>query len=108
MNPVNSLAVGYRLVPVARPEGPYRPGMKWADPDVGHAAELLRAVYESRELAAAIGAEAKRYVQEWHSPGAVAPVYRQRVSSLLSRVLPGGSTAQWQPRMSGRGMGVGT
>jgi len=96
MNPANSLAVGFRLVPVARPEGPYKPGMMWADPDVGHAAELLRTVYENREHAAEIGAEAKRYVERWHSAKAVAPVYRERVSSLLRRTAPGRSTALWR------------
>jgi glycosyltransferase involved in cell wall biosynthesis len=93
MNPVNSLPVGYRLVPVARPEGPYQPGMLWADPDVEHAADLLGRVYDDRDLAKRIGSEARRYVRERHSPEAVAPVYRERLSSLLRRTGVGGSAA---------------
>jgi glycosyltransferase involved in cell wall biosynthesis len=76
-------------VPVARPEGPYKPGMLWAEPDVEHAAELLRRVYEDRDLAERIGAEARRYVSERHSAEAVASVYRERLSNLLRRTTAG-------------------
>jgi len=99
MNPVNSLPVGYRLVPVARPEGPYRPGMLWADPDVEHASELLRGVYEDRDLASRIGAEARTYIAKHHTPDAVAPVYRERLSSLLQRTAAGGSAVVPRWRM---------
>jgi glycosyltransferase involved in cell wall biosynthesis len=83
MNPANSLPVGYRMVPVSRPEGPYTPGMMWADADVDHAAELLRTVYEDRELATRLGAAARAYVDEHHTPEAVARIVRQRLSHLL-------------------------
>jgi glycosyltransferase involved in cell wall biosynthesis len=32
-------------------EGPFQPGTVWADPDVEHAAALIRAVYEDRDAA---------------------------------------------------------
>lgn len=34
-----------------RGEGPFQPGTVWADPDVEHAAALIRAVYEDRDAA---------------------------------------------------------
>lgn len=38
--------VRYTLEPIARDAGPYPAGARWAEPDVAHAAEQLRSVYE--------------------------------------------------------------
>ncbi len=85
MNPANSLPVGYRLALVARDEGPYRQGRRWAEPDLDHAAELLRRLYEDREWGRRIGTAARETVATNHSPEAVAEPVRLRLASLLER-----------------------
>jgi glycosyltransferase involved in cell wall biosynthesis len=83
MNPSNSLPVGYQMVPIGRQHGPYRREWLWAEPDVDHAAEQLRRLYENPELRQRIGESARDHVTARLSPGAVAGVVRERVSSLL-------------------------
>jgi hypothetical protein len=50
MSKANSIPVGYRLVPVRTRHSHYQPevgrkGQEWAEPDVGQAAEALRAIH---------------------------------------------------------------
>jgi glycosyltransferase involved in cell wall biosynthesis len=45
MTDENSFLVGYRLTDVADDCGPYPPGARWAEPDLRHAAQLMRNVY---------------------------------------------------------------
>ena len=50
MSPANSVPVGYRLVPVRTRHSHYLPevgrnGQEWAEPDVGEAVEVLRAIH---------------------------------------------------------------
>jgi glycosyltransferase involved in cell wall biosynthesis len=45
MTEENSFLVGYRLTSVPEGCGPYLPGGRWAEPDVDHAAQLMRHVY---------------------------------------------------------------
>ena len=40
----NSFPVNYRLTAIERDYGPYRQGWPWADPDLEHAAALMRHV----------------------------------------------------------------
>jgi hypothetical protein len=47
----NSYLVKYQLTPVCETMGPYQKGNLWAEPEVEHAAELMRLVYEKREIA---------------------------------------------------------
>jgi glycosyltransferase involved in cell wall biosynthesis len=58
MTPTNSYLVDYRLVELDRDFGPYQRGSTWADPDLDHAAGLMRRVVTNREEAAARGARA--------------------------------------------------
>lgn len=52
MTPWNSFPVPYRLVEMPEDRARYRKGEVWADPDLGAAAEAMRAVYTDREGAA--------------------------------------------------------
>ena len=58
MTPTNSYLVDYRLVELDRDFGPYQRGSTWADPDLDHAAALMRRVVTDRGEAAARGARA--------------------------------------------------
>lgn len=83
MNPRNSLSVGYSLVPVRDPEGNYREtDQRWAEPDIGHAAELLRKAASDEDLRARLGANARRCMYERCGREAVGKVIRERLAGL--------------------------
>jgi len=64
MNVNNSLLVKYELKQLDRDYGPYEKGNVWAEPDIGHAAELMRWVYENRDEATKLGERASRDIRE--------------------------------------------
>jgi glycosyltransferase involved in cell wall biosynthesis len=55
MDETNSYPVRYREVEASVQDGPFVRGSLWAEPDVAHAAELMRRVYENRADAIARG-----------------------------------------------------
>ncbi len=64
------LVVRHRLIALESPQGPYPAGAVWAEPDVEHAAELMRALADAPDSAAPRLAAARRRVQELYSPEA--------------------------------------
>jgi glycosyltransferase involved in cell wall biosynthesis len=56
--------VDAREVEVEVPDGPFQRGSVWAEPDLDHAASLMRQVYENREAARELGARGAAYVRE--------------------------------------------
>jgi hypothetical protein len=75
----NSLPVRYRLVQLEKDEGPYRRGSFWAEPDIDHAAELMRWAFDHRDASAQLGAQAKQYITEVFSPEAVGRLVKARL-----------------------------
>lgn len=63
----NSLLVDCRLIPLRKGDYPYWQAQKWADPDIAHAARLMRALYDDRNFAKHIGAKAAASVRRSHS-----------------------------------------
>ena len=82
MNKDNSYPVRFKEVESNIQEGPFQRGSLWAEPDVKHAAELMRHVYECRDEAAAKGALGRDTVAQQLSPAAIG----DRVRQLLSEV----------------------
>jgi glycosyltransferase involved in cell wall biosynthesis len=60
---------------------PYPPDLIWGDPDLDHAAELLRRVYDHPAEARATGERAARYAREQLS----IDVYSRRLAAALTR-----------------------
>jgi glycosyltransferase involved in cell wall biosynthesis len=87
MNAGNSFPVKYRLVELERDFPPYVKGGFWADPDVDHAASLMRLVYEDRALAEVTGRRAMAEITERFSPAAVGELYRQRLTHIERHIL---------------------
>ena len=75
----NSFPVNYRLVELDRDHGPYRKGNVWAEPDMEHAAELMRFVYENRDRANEIARKARQDILRQLSPQAVGELVKQRL-----------------------------
>src|SRR5579864_1691184 len=70
----SAFLVDYRETTVAVPEGPYQRGSIWAEPDVRHAAALMRMVYDRPDLARDTGARARDQVRRKLSPAAIGSV----------------------------------
>ena len=89
MTPKNSYPVHYSYRYLAEDIGPYPRGSRWADPDIEHAASLLRHVYEHRAESAAVGAQAARDMRSHYSPAVIGTMIQQRmeiIDSAASRV----------------------
>lgn len=82
MTPSNSYLVGYRLTIIDGDYGPYRCGGEWADPDLDHAAELMRLVFADRAGAAAKGAQAAADMRRGFGNAAVG----RRIIARLERI----------------------
>ena len=67
--------VPYRLAEVQPEDYPYFiPGQHWAEPDIESAARAMRNLAGQRELLATMGARARRFMQERHSPAVVGKI----------------------------------
>jgi hypothetical protein len=64
---------------------PYPAGVEWADPDLDHAAELMRRVFEHRDEAAAVGERARAAILERHSVDRTAEFIRERLEEIPDR-----------------------
>jgi glycosyltransferase involved in cell wall biosynthesis/SAM-dependent methyltransferase len=85
MNTNNSLPVKYELVELDRDHGPYEKGSVWADPDIGHASELMRWVYQNRGSAKGIGERAAKDIREFMDPATASEEVRVRLQHIYSR-----------------------
>ena len=81
----NSLPVRYRLVEIEKDEGPYRRGSFWAEPDIDHAAELMRWAFDHKEATARLGAQAKEHITQVLSPEAIGKLVRARLE-VIARI----------------------
>jgi glycosyltransferase involved in cell wall biosynthesis len=67
MTEENSFLVDYRLVELQEDIEPYKKGNQWAEPDIDQAAQLMRLVYEDRDLAQRRAACAAADIRKNHS-----------------------------------------
>jgi glycosyltransferase involved in cell wall biosynthesis len=82
MNGGNSCPVDYELVTLDETHLYYEAGEQWAEPDVDHAAHLMRRVAEDREYRARLGAQARNTMRSRFSPEAAGLRYRRRLAFL--------------------------
>jgi len=82
MNHNNSFPVNYRLTEIKNDTGPYKKGGTWAQPDIDHAARLMRHVYRNPKEAKLAGEEASRHIQTSLSYEAVGKMIRNRLECL--------------------------
>ena len=82
--PSNSLLVKYRLVELDLDYGPYKKGSFWADPNLDHAAELMRYAYENRDASNAVGRRAREDVLQLFHPRVVGRHMHDRLQRVVS------------------------
>ncbi|HEU0301089.1 MAG TPA: methyltransferase domain-containing protein, partial [Longimicrobium sp.] len=88
LDPAAHGMVRWTPVPVRQPYHYYNPQMRWADPDVDHAAALLRETFDHRDGAAARAAAAGARIREQFSLEAVGAAARARLEEVLPRAAP--------------------
>jgi glycosyltransferase involved in cell wall biosynthesis len=83
MNANNSFAVKFKLVEVGQNDYlMVKKGAVWAEPDIEHAAELMRFVYENREYAAKIGKRASDDIRTLFSPAVTGREIQMRLATI--------------------------
>jgi glycosyltransferase involved in cell wall biosynthesis len=80
----NGCPVRAQLVTLDRNHGPYAKGQTWAEPDVDHAADYMRRLFEDRALCARLGTAARATIEERFSPARVGALYRRRLEALAA------------------------
>jgi glycosyltransferase involved in cell wall biosynthesis/2-polyprenyl-3-methyl-5-hydroxy-6-metoxy-1,4-benzoquinol methylase len=82
MTPENSYLVDYVTVSVPAGCEPYPTTARWAEPDLNHAAALMREVYERPQDARARAQRGRRDVLERHNQEASAKIILQRIEAI--------------------------
>ena len=75
----NSFPVRYQLVELKKDYGPYKSGSFWAEPDIEHAAKLMRYIYENQDKAKIIGKVASKEINHLYSCGAIGALIKRRL-----------------------------
>ncbi len=101
MTDENAYLVDYELVEIGEGAEPYPPAARWAEPNVEHAAELMREVFENQEQAARKGERAAATIRATHSPEAAGEVLEERLARLHQHRVVASSAASpgasWTP-----------
>jgi len=105
MTAENSFLVDYELVAVGDQSDPYPPDARWAQPDVEHAAALMRQVFETPELAKRRGLNARADMEATHSVGPAGASMVERLADVRDRVPERPGAGPFPDAMLG---GVGT
>lgn len=85
MTATNSYLVDYTLTRVGPKAEMYPADGTWAEPDLDHAASLMRQAWERPDEARAVGERARRDVTERLSPQAVGAIARSRLEHLVAQ-----------------------
>lgn len=99
MTAENSLLVEHTLVPIGPGADPYPADGEWAEPDVDHAAVLMRRLFDGPVPARQLGARAARDIRRTHSPAAAGELMARRLESVRAtgRARPRGRHAAARP-----------
>ena len=105
MTEENSWLVRHALVPIGPGADPYPPEGEWAEPDVEHAAHLMREVFDDPAAAALRGLRGKADLAATHSPAAAGATMVRRLGQLRLDFLRPGSEASGARALHGLGTG---
>ena len=89
----NGYLVDYRLRSIGPGNHPYPPEGEWAEPDVDHAARLMRQVFDYPEEAHERGRRAARDIRRTHSADAAGSILENRLRELGPRIAAAGALA---------------
>lgn len=84
----NSHLVDYELTAIGPGCDPYPPEGVWAQPDVGHAASLMRQVFDDQDAARALGARAAAAIRDTHSVAACGEILTRQLEAIRATGRP--------------------
>jgi len=87
MDEENSLLVRFRMTEITKDAGPYKKGQVWADPDLNHAAELMRRIVSDEEIAKLIRVRAESKIKTDFSPERIGRLMLGRLELIPNRFL---------------------
>lgn len=93
MNDENSYLVDHGWTTVGRGAHPYPADARWAEPDLDHAASLMRHVFEHPEEARERGARGKAYMLAHHAPHVAGDAMRRRLQVVYDGLSAGAEPA---------------
>ena len=74
--------VRWQPTTVPKTAHPYRPGAMWAEPDLGHASELMRAMFDEQEKARQLGIAGQARLRENYSLDLCGARMRRRLEEI--------------------------
>ena len=86
MTPGNSCLVEYTLVPVEPGEYSHADGARWADADIGHAADFMKRLVDDSDFAHGLGQKAAADIRQQLSPALAARSLIERLDMLTMNV----------------------
>lgn len=93
MTAKNSYLVDYVMAEVPQGCEPYPEGTPWAEPNISHAAELMRRVYEARDEAARKAATARQDILTKHNADAAGLILKRRLDDIRRTNRPSEATS---------------
>jgi glycosyltransferase involved in cell wall biosynthesis len=96
MTAETSFLVRHTLTELDRDLGPYRGGALWAEPDLDHAAQLMRFVFEHREEARRVGRAARPHILKQCGIEAVGALIQERLEAIYIQARDSAGTVDAQ------------
>jgi glycosyltransferase involved in cell wall biosynthesis len=84
--PENSLLVQYGFTTNTEDYGPYKIGMRWAEPDIEHAAKLMRVIFEDPAHGKTLGERGATTISERYGIDAVSDAIGKRLNQINEKV----------------------
>jgi glycosyltransferase involved in cell wall biosynthesis len=78
----NCIGIGYELVALGRPYGPYKADQHWAEPDLEEAAYWMRRLVAEPELARTIGLRGQQTINSQFSPEIIGNMIQGRLHQI--------------------------
>lgn len=91
VNNLTGFPVRYSMTQVGPGASPYDPEEHWADPDLDHAAELMRLVVGDTRLATERGARGREFLVSHHSHAAVGTIMADRLRRIGAHAVASGA-----------------
>lgn len=83
----NSLPVNYKLIQIQKDVGVYKAGQTWAEPDVYHAADLMRRLVADPDLYEKISIAARNTMRDEFSPEIIGERIQQRLRFIQENMI---------------------
>ena len=84
MRPGSAALIPYQFTTITTPQGDYRPGWRWAEPDLEQAAKQLRHLATNESFRTHLGEQGYSSVKDYLSPTRLARQVKQRLGCLLA------------------------